>query len=185
MGICSAAQEHTPRFVTLDAPGATGGTYALGSNAAGAVVGAYFDANGVAHAFLRDHDGTFTTFDGPGAGTGSGSFTIAWSISPAGVVTGGYTDANYVEHGFLRNPDSTITAFDAPHLPRGIDPIAVGGNRPRSIKCCDCAIRFPHEPVKYVFSGNDSRRINAPGEGALERPGACARCIERGERTFG
>ncbi len=62
----------------------------------------------------RAQQGTFTTFDAPGAGTGSGQGTFAFAINPAGVITGYYTDASDGSHGFLRAPDGTFTMFDAP-----------------------------------------------------------------------
>jgi hypothetical protein len=68
----------------------------------------------VYHGFLRAPDGTFTTFDAPGAGTGAYQGTFAISINPAGAITGYYTDASNVDHGFLRARDGTITTFEAP-----------------------------------------------------------------------
>jgi hypothetical protein len=44
---------------------------------------------------------TFTTFDAPGAGTGSGYATYPASVDNAGAVAGFYFDANGVVHGFL------------------------------------------------------------------------------------
>jgi hypothetical protein len=58
--------------------------------------------------------GTLTTFDAPGAGTGSGQGTFANDINPAGAITGYYLDGNGAYHGFLRAPDGAITTFDAP-----------------------------------------------------------------------
>jgi hypothetical protein len=58
--------------------------------------------------------GTFITFDAPGAGTGAGQGTYPVNINPAGVVAGWYIDANEVAHGFLRASDDTISTFDAP-----------------------------------------------------------------------
>ena len=45
------------------------------------------------HGFLRAPDGTITTFDAPGAGTGSGQGTFTATeegLSPAGAIAGGY-----------------------------------------------------------------------------------------------
>ena len=106
-------------FVTFDAPGAgTGpgqGTFVGGVGAitpAGAIVGAYIDASGVNHGFLRSPHGAFTSFDVPGAGTGSGQGTLAEDINPEGVIAGEYSDASNVFHGFVRTEDGTITTFD-------------------------------------------------------------------------
>ena len=58
---------------------------------------------------MGSEDGTFTTFDGPGA-----AFTLATSINPAGAITGVYADASFVQHGFLRSRDGDFTSFDPP-----------------------------------------------------------------------
>src|SRR5213080_4942718 len=55
---------------------------------------------------------TITTFDAPGAGTGPGQGTTAFSINPAGAAAGRYIDASDAFHGFLRTPDGAITTFD-------------------------------------------------------------------------
>ena len=59
------------------------------------------------HGFLRNTDGTITTFEVTGSPD-----TEPAAINPAGQITGSYQDANYVYHGFLRNTDGTITTFD-------------------------------------------------------------------------
>jgi hypothetical protein len=53
------------------------------------------------HGFVRTPDGTITTFDAPGAGTGLFQGTIPSGINPAGAIVGYYLDASYVFHGFL------------------------------------------------------------------------------------
>src|SRR5213596_3109389 len=57
---------------------------------------------------------TITTFDAPGAGTGPGQGTTAFSINPEGTTAGRYIDASDAFHGFLRAPDGTMTTFDVP-----------------------------------------------------------------------
>ena len=64
------------------------------------------------HGYVRSSKGDFTTFDAPGAGTGAGQGTRAYSINPAGTIAGYAQDASDVVHGFLRAPDGTITGFD-------------------------------------------------------------------------
>ena len=57
---------------------------AVSINPAGVIVGGYADANNVSHGYLRAPDGTFTTFEAPGADTTPGPFngTLAVSINP-------------------------------------------------------------------------------------------------------
>ena len=50
---------------------------------------------------MRTPDGTITTFDAPGAGTGLFQGTIPSGINPARAIVGYYLDASYVFHGFL------------------------------------------------------------------------------------
>jgi flagellar hook capping protein FlgD len=83
-------------------------------NSAGAVTGVFQDAGNVGHGFVRAEDGTFTTFDAPGAGTPGTLGTEPAAINPAGTVTGEYFDAGDVAHGFLRSSGGTFTTFDAP-----------------------------------------------------------------------
>ena len=65
------------------------------------------------HGFLRTpDDGTITTFDAPGAGTGPSQGTLAEDINPEGVIAGEYSDASNVVHGFLRTEDGAFTTFD-------------------------------------------------------------------------
>jgi hypothetical protein len=113
-------------IVVFDAPGAgTGllqGTVGLGITPAGAIAGAYIDANNVAHGFIRAPRGAFTSFDAPGAGTGPGASgclescpgTVPWGINPAGEITGQYIDVNNVAHCFVRSAHGTITTCDVP-----------------------------------------------------------------------
>jgi len=65
----------------------------------------------VQHGFVRDIDGTFTTFDPPGS-----TLTVAAGINPAGVITGFWSATGHfgVKHGFLRTRDGALTTFDPP-----------------------------------------------------------------------
>lgn len=119
-------------ITTIDAPGAntvggicsTGtfwlvmqGTAAQTINAAGEITGIYTDATGVGHIFLRDPDGTFTTFDALGAGTGptQGTWTTTfYSLNPAGAISGWYVDSGYVLHGFLRSAQGIVIDIEVP-----------------------------------------------------------------------
>ena len=55
---------HAANIITFDPPGSVS-TDATAINSLGAITGAYFDTNGVGHAFVRNPDGTFTTFNAP------------------------------------------------------------------------------------------------------------------------
>jgi hypothetical protein len=109
-------------ITTFDAPGADttpfagNGTFPGSINPGGAIAGFFFDANVVGHGFLRAHNGTYQTFDAPGAGTTpfTGQGTFSTNLNPASEITGGVIDAGNVAHGFVRAPDGLITTFDAP-----------------------------------------------------------------------
>jgi uncharacterized membrane protein len=107
------ANERKTAIITFDVPGAQG-TFAYAISPQGAITGDYVDSGGVSHGFVRARDGTFITFDAPGAGTAPGQGTDAFSINPAGTITGYYNDANLLAHGFVRARNGAITAFDAP-----------------------------------------------------------------------
>lgn len=98
------------KFETFQAPGADttagsyNGTVPENINALGVVSGYYSDSHSVAHGFVRCADGSFLTFDAPGAGTGAGQGTIALGNDVEGTVTGYSTDGANVSHGFLWKP---------------------------------------------------------------------------------
>jgi hypothetical protein len=58
------------------------------------------------------HAQTITTFDAPGAGTGSEQGTQPLSINAANEIVGSYTDVNYGYHGFIRAANGAITDID-------------------------------------------------------------------------
>ena len=83
------------------------------------------------HGYVRKRNGTFITFDVPGAaGTEPGTINV-W-----GAIVGDYFDPSGVYHGFLRQPDGNLITFDVPGA--GIDPgegtwpycISIWGQRP-------------------------------------------------------
>ena len=109
----------------FDVPGAGTGSYQgtgcpgcdSGLNQWGAIAGTYIDANSVQHGFLRSPDGKFTTFDAPGAGTGSYQGTgcpsdCPTSLNNLGAVIGTYIDANGALHGYLRSPQGKVVTVD-------------------------------------------------------------------------
>ena len=91
------------------------GTVPLAINPSQDIAGFYSDPNVVLHSFVRAHDGSFTTFDAPGAGTGFGQGTFVAGvdgITPSGTTAGYYLDDNNVHHGWVRAPDGVFTTFD-------------------------------------------------------------------------
>ena len=107
-------------IISFDAPGAglgfglNEGTVATGINDSGEIGGQYEDSSLVFHGFVRYADGSFATFDAPGAGTGAFQGTIGDAINSKGEITGYFYDANNVFHGFVRDRNGSITTFDAP-----------------------------------------------------------------------
>jgi hypothetical protein len=75
-----------------------------GINDSGAVTGYWatdpeFTSGG--HGFQRFADGTISTFDAPGSGTGQFQGTYPNAINNAGAIAGTVTDSSNVSHGFL------------------------------------------------------------------------------------
>ena len=106
---------------SFDAPGAgTGayqGTYMAsyeGLNVEGQIAGWYVDANNVYHGYVRAPDGTITTFNAPGAGTGAYQGTLCYGVNPAGETPGVYYDATGALHGFLRYRSGTFVDVAVP-----------------------------------------------------------------------
>src|ERR1700746_3007171 len=77
------ANERKTAIITFDAPGATNGTLAIAINPGGTCAGLYIDSVG-GHGYVRSRDGSFITFDVPGAGPDKGQ---PQSINPAGTIT--------------------------------------------------------------------------------------------------
>lgn len=107
-------------ITNFDAPGAgTSGAVGYGTfvsviNTLGAVAGSDLDSGGVEHGFVRNPDGTFATFDAPGADTSSGHGTWVESMNDDGAVAGYYSDSSNVYHAFVRAADGMFVTFDAP-----------------------------------------------------------------------
>lgn len=117
-------------ITTFDAPG-TGNLITLPEQIMmnGTIVGYYNDANNVSHGFIRSKSGSFTTFDAPGAGMGSGQGTQALGMNQGGSITGYYFDANGVAHGFVRSQNGAYSTVDAPGAGsasgQGTNPLAI------------------------------------------------------------
>ena len=106
-------------LTTFDPPDACttfSGIFVSAINPAGVIVGSYTNANCVTgRGFLRARDGTFSTFEVPGA-----TSTEGYGINPEGAVTGDFFDASGV-HIYLRAPNGIFTTFDSPSG-QGIEP---------------------------------------------------------------
>jgi Transcriptional regulatory protein, C terminal len=75
------------------------------------ITGFYIDSSDAYHGFLRESDGTITTIDAPGRGTGAFQGTFAGSINEEGTITGYLVDSNNIYHGFLRTREGKLTTF--------------------------------------------------------------------------
>ncbi len=91
-------------FFAADYPPCCIWSFPTGISPAGTIAGVFNDGNNINHGFVRNVDGTVTTFDVPGAGTGPIQGTVPLGITPSDVIMGFYTDTNNVNHGFLRIP---------------------------------------------------------------------------------
>jgi uncharacterized membrane protein len=93
-------------FTSFDYPG--GESDARHINAAGNIVGVYYErANMPTHGFLKSGD-TYTSIDYPGA-----QYTTAWRVSNSGLISGAYADAAGLLHGFVYTA-GTYTPFNYP-----------------------------------------------------------------------
>jgi hypothetical protein len=79
-------------------------------------MGNYFDADNISHGFLRNRNGSFTTFDAPGAGHVPDSLegTYPFGITPPGAISGWYVDDSDVNHCFVRGTGGEFHTFDVP-----------------------------------------------------------------------
>jgi hypothetical protein len=108
------AQTTQDQITTFDPPG----SYSTGPtsiNPSGEIAGYYFGPTGpTAHGFVRDKDGTITSFDADPKNPHDISPT---SINPRGEITGSFFAVGgphgLLSHGFVRAADGTITIFDA------------------------------------------------------------------------
>jgi len=116
-------------------PGSGNGTFGVDLTPSGEIEGIFVDPSGVLHGFVRSKQGTFTTFDAPGAGTGPGLGTLPEVNNNPGAIAGNYTDANGVNHGFLRDKQGSFNTFNVPSAGTGTGQgtIPLGNNNPGAI----------------------------------------------------
>ena len=160
------------------------GTGGLAINIGGDIAGTYTDASLVAHGFVRTANGTITTFDAPGAGTGMLQGTLGLSIDDAGDIAGGYVDATAVAHGFVRAANGTMTTFDAPGAGTGLLQgtgglsINAAGNITGAYRdASGVAHGFVLTPVAYpltvTLAGTGSGTVTSSPTG-IKCPGTCS-----------
>lgn len=166
-------------ITTFDPPGAASpssadvwakyiGTFATCLNDSGMVAGTYSDANGIRHGFLRLPDGSFSSFDAPGAGTmtllesnflqGTGGV----SMDASGNIVGLYVDSNTSYHGFIRTTTGAITSIDVP----GAGANMIEGTGAFSINSLG-QIAGTYADPSFVFHGF---LVNAPGLAVTAAP---------------
>ncbi len=119
-GFSGYVRDQAGTITTFTVPVAQNGTIAGSINRNGQIAGYYYDRNNVAHGFVRDVDGNFTTFDAPGGGNQNSQGTLASSINDNGEITGYVISSNNNARGFFRDASGTIKLFRAP---------AAGGGR--------------------------------------------------------
>jgi hypothetical protein len=82
----------------------------------GASVGNFEDSNLMGHGMIRSPDGSLTSYEAPGAGTGiyqgTGCPGCTVGVNFFGVIAGEYIDSGNVYHGYLRDPYGKFTTFD-------------------------------------------------------------------------
>jgi uncharacterized membrane protein len=113
-------------FTTIDHPDASSepdtGTGAFGINNRGRIVGAYIDAGGNGHGFVRDKgrgarraEGVFTTFDVPGA-----AGTLPLAINNRDQIVGASIDSENTKRGFLLD-EGEFTIIEHPDATSEVD----------------------------------------------------------------
>ncbi|MBV8638347.1 MAG: hypothetical protein JO322_09695 [Candidatus Eremiobacteraeota bacterium] len=126
----AASPEHfagSSGVTTFDVPGAATaaeceafelffdcGTQIGALNNGGSSTGFYLNKMLVAVGFVRNPDGTFRTFQVPGADFAHAGSTPT-VLTGDGFVGGYYLDANFVAHGFMRSPFGSTVRFSVPY----------------------------------------------------------------------
>jgi hypothetical protein len=170
-------------ITSFDAPGAglghglNQGTVAFSVNDLGVIAGQFEDSSYVFHGFVRYADGSFSTFDAPGAGTRANQGTLALSLNSAGVAAGSYVDGSNLQHGFVRSSNGAITTFDAPGA------IATTPCKATCINANGAIVGYYVDAngVLYGFlrqPGGTMVAIDAPGAGAAAGQGTIAESID-------
>jgi hypothetical protein len=108
----------THGVITSFDPRGSVGTYTAeesGLNDARQIAGFCYDANFIAHAFLRERDGRITQYSvTDGTTTLMYGGTFGAGITPGGTIAGNSFDTKSVRHGFVRFRSGKIVTFNAP-----------------------------------------------------------------------
>jgi hypothetical protein len=96
-------------FITFNAPGTIGETFAYSINDLGFVTGIYLGINPLYSAYLRAPSGDLTSFNVSGA-----TSTNAVAINNQNDIAGYARLPNQSSLGFFRTSDGTLTTFNVP-----------------------------------------------------------------------
>ncbi len=116
-------------ITSFDPPGSIGTFVFYNSiNNAGTVAGLYVDANLVRHGYVRAADGSISSIDCPGAGTGAGEGTFIEGINGSGEMTGLLIATGNDYTGIVVTPGGSCTDFNVPGAgPGGTAGVSIDG----------------------------------------------------------
>jgi hypothetical protein len=155
------------KFTSFQAPGADtaaqdfNGTNPNAINDAGAITGVYFDAQSVAHGFLRTPEGGIATFDPPGS---TGTVPVALNLESD--VVGYYVNQSGLFEAFLRRADGTFATWSDPNA------CNYSGNGPSgNLPFCGGTAAFNIDVFGVVAGAYTDNSANAVHHGLIRIPG--------------
>lgn len=110
--LCSVAvvapeAEARATYFTFDVPGAVQYGRGAGVNRNGVIFGSFQDKNGRSHGFIREPDGTITSFDATGA-----TNTYPMAMNDQGVIVGYmHLSGQIAERAFIRSADGSFSGL--------------------------------------------------------------------------
>jgi uncharacterized membrane protein len=151
-------------------------TTATGMDNAGGIVGAYTDAQGGFHGFVRSANGALAQINDPQAAAGG---TVADGISPDGsVIVGFYLDKAGTPHGFLLR-DGTFSTYDVPGAQGTVMAFDNHGEPGGTYIAANGASRG-----FYLIHGK-LHTLRAPAESGARHPGVTLSAVDTGGTLFG
>ncbi len=108
-GVFGFSRDSLGNITTISPPNAVN-SLALAINDSGEITGEYLDHRFVCHAFVRDQNGVYHSFNDPNAVY----LTYGQGINNSDQISGVYLDGNVVEHGFVRSAQGQYYALDVP-----------------------------------------------------------------------